>query len=254
MVEYKCDKCNKTYTQKIDYTRHLNRKNPCIPEQKEVIVYACGNCKKHFLNNYNMKRHMKKCTVQPSNDINTNNNNNSANDINGDHNTIDNSITNNITNNVNIQLLPFGKENVSKIKNSTISKILKTGYSSPSELNKEIHFNEAFPENHNVYITNLKDEYAKVYEGVRWIVRNRSEVIDEIINRRLMLLEQKHKEFKKNNKYNMNHPLYKGFLKLMDDIKNEVKETDKRLINDLELQLYNNRYMPIETSKKLKKK
>ncbi len=29
MVSYKCDRCNKIFTHKNDYRRHINRKNPC---------------------------------------------------------------------------------------------------------------------------------------------------------------------------------------------------------------------------------
>lgn len=32
MVEYTCEKCNKTFNQKNDYTRHLNRKVPCVAD------------------------------------------------------------------------------------------------------------------------------------------------------------------------------------------------------------------------------
>ena len=29
MVKYICEKCNKIFAAKIDYTRHMNRKKPC---------------------------------------------------------------------------------------------------------------------------------------------------------------------------------------------------------------------------------
>lgn len=40
MVNYCCEKCGKTFNQKGNYTKHLNRKNPCIVEIKvNEIVY-----------------------------------------------------------------------------------------------------------------------------------------------------------------------------------------------------------------------
>ena len=34
MVNYSCEKCGKEFTQKGHYTKHLNRKNPCVVESK----------------------------------------------------------------------------------------------------------------------------------------------------------------------------------------------------------------------------
>ena len=42
MVKYSCDKCGKEFTQKGHYTTHINKKNPCINENKlkELIDLA----------------------------------------------------------------------------------------------------------------------------------------------------------------------------------------------------------------------
>ena len=34
MVKYNCEKCGKEFTQKGQYTKHINRKNPCVLENK----------------------------------------------------------------------------------------------------------------------------------------------------------------------------------------------------------------------------
>ena len=34
MPEYTCDKCNQEFKQKIDYTRHINKKYPCITQEE----------------------------------------------------------------------------------------------------------------------------------------------------------------------------------------------------------------------------
>ena len=38
MITNKCDKCNKIFKQKIDYTRHINRKITC-ESKKEVTIH-----------------------------------------------------------------------------------------------------------------------------------------------------------------------------------------------------------------------
>ena len=34
MVNYSCEKCGKQFSQKGHYTKHLNKKNPCVVESK----------------------------------------------------------------------------------------------------------------------------------------------------------------------------------------------------------------------------
>ena len=57
MTSYKCDRCAKEFKQKIDYQRHLNRKNPC-PEIDPNL--ECDLCHKIYANNSNLTRHTMK--------------------------------------------------------------------------------------------------------------------------------------------------------------------------------------------------
>ena len=40
-----------------------------------------------------------------------------------------------------------------------------------------IHFDPKKPENHNIYISNLKNGYIMVYDDGKWDTKNREEVI-----------------------------------------------------------------------------
>jgi uncharacterized C2H2 Zn-finger protein len=42
MVKYSCEKCGKEFNQKGHYTKHINKKNPCVIESKvkELIEKA----------------------------------------------------------------------------------------------------------------------------------------------------------------------------------------------------------------------
>ena len=46
---------------------------------------------------------------------------------------------------------------------------------------KEVHFNPNVPENHNIYISNIKNKYAMVYDGTRWEIKDQDETIDKLI-------------------------------------------------------------------------
>jgi DNA-directed RNA polymerase subunit RPC12/RpoP len=104
MVEYKCIRCAKIYSNKFDYNRHVNRKNQCgiklsdelnsdlrnliessEESSKNPIVTDsdvnaqliqvsnknnCTYCSKQFSTNSNMNKHMKKCPEKNKPDIN----------------------------------------------------------------------------------------------------------------------------------------------------------------------------------------
>ena len=57
MVNYSCEKCGKEFSQKGHYTKHLNRKNPCVVESKvkemldKVVEEKLNNLTKNNNNN-----------------------------------------------------------------------------------------------------------------------------------------------------------------------------------------------------------
>ena len=38
MSKYICEKCGKVFTQKCHYTKHLNKKKPCVSENKNSEI------------------------------------------------------------------------------------------------------------------------------------------------------------------------------------------------------------------------
>jgi hypothetical protein len=68
MVEYKCDKCKKIFSQKIHYTNHINRKNPC-----DEIDPICQYCDKKFCRKSYLKTHIIKCKIKMKEKIIINN-------------------------------------------------------------------------------------------------------------------------------------------------------------------------------------
>ena len=68
MVKYICKRCKKVFKQKIDYTRHCNRKRKCkkMPRisPKSAPEKSCPNCGQSFARKYHLIRHLSgRCPV-----------------------------------------------------------------------------------------------------------------------------------------------------------------------------------------------
>ena len=55
---FKCDRCLECFSTGIILTQHKNRKNPC-KDVNEVIEYKCEKCKKTFVSQSGLTRHLK---------------------------------------------------------------------------------------------------------------------------------------------------------------------------------------------------
>ena len=111
----------------------------------------------------NLNYNINKGTINKAENIKNNNINN----------TIDQSQT------FNVQLVAYGKEDYDKLSDKEYQIIINKGFKSVQELVKTLHFNKNYPENHNIYISNLRDNYVMVYDGKQWEVKNRKETIEK---------------------------------------------------------------------------
>lgn len=58
-----CERCCKIFKQKIDYIRHINRKNKC---EIYYEYFQCDWCNKNFTNKQNLNRHKKTVCIDPT--------------------------------------------------------------------------------------------------------------------------------------------------------------------------------------------
>ena len=61
---------------------------------------------------------------------------------------------------------------------------------------KTIHFNDMRPEFKNIYITNLKDQYAYIYNGNKFIAVLKSDVLGELVDNHFENIEYSADEYK----------------------------------------------------------
>ena len=100
---------------------------------------------------------------------------------------------NNTTNN-NIIIHAYGKEDISFLKDKDFLEMLNNSGTSVQTLVKKIHFNEEHPENKNVKITNKKQPYAKVYNGDKWLLKDKKETISDLVEDKMNILDSKFDE------------------------------------------------------------
>ena len=148
---------------------------------------------------------------------------------------------NNTTN--NIIIVGHGKEDMTKIDSADILKVLKNGYNSTIHLTEAVHFNPKYPEFQNVYISNMKDKYAMMYDGIKWMLVTKEVLIDKIYNDKRNYIEENLDKFVESlSKQSVN--ALKRWL--------DTDETNPRISqikNDIKLLLYNSRDMTLDTIK-----
>ena len=226
MVEYECDKCGKIFMNKTDRDRHCAMKYPCVKTNK------CNTCGKYFTHRSALYRHIKKCkgniAVKTTNTI-----------IDNRTNTINN------LNVAKVNVVKFGSENISYISDDIYKQILGRGIRAIEEFIEYSHFDRTHPKNHNIYITNIRNEYLVLYDGDKWTITRRDEKLEDIIYAKSDFLCRKFEELSESM-----HPndvfKFKKYLAVKDD-----QVTINRIKDDLSIKLYNNRHIPMELRKQM---
>ena len=104
-----------------------------------------------------------------------------------------------------------------------------------STLVEQVHFNRNKPENHNVYISNIRTNYALVYDGDDWKLKEREEILQQLIDDKTGILSDKFDELLTT----LDEPTIKKFQRFLDN--QDENSVTTSLKKDLKLLLYNNK-------------
>ena len=147
--------------------------------------------------------------------------------------------TQNIQQNIqqNIKILAYNNTDLSHLTDKDYLKCLKHSNFCIPHLIKEIHFNPKKPENHNIYISNLKNNYVMIYNGSKWMLNDRDESIQSLIDDKESIIEQKLEEWIENG---YNYPdIMKKFNRYLE--KKENNTVIDKIKGEIKLMLFNNR-------------
>jgi hypothetical protein len=281
MIVYACLKCNRVFNRKDNLEIHIN-KNAC-----KQYTHYCKFCKKGFTTETSMYRHVRtSCKIKKEDDSAkdkiyerliemeekverfTKANAEMAKEhakiikknkqltriikkiehmptVKGNNNNIN--INTGIVNNTNIILVGYGKEDLSKIDKKEILRAIQSGYDSTINLTETLHFNPKHPEYHNIYITNVKNKYAMMFDGTDWNLTMKDELINKIYDDKKNYIEENIDEFVES--------LSISRKKALDRWLETDDEDDKisKIKNEIKLLLYNKRNLILDDIDDIKK-
>ena len=147
----------------------------------------------------------------------------------------------------NIKLLGYSDTDRSHLTDNDILKCLNHSNFCIPRLIEKIHFDVNKPENHNVYISNLKNKYVMMYDGEKWNCKDRDDQINSLIDDNESIIEYKLEEWIENGK---KYPeMMRKFKRYID--KKENDKVIEAVKNEIKLLLYNNRQI-INADKEIK--
>lgn len=246
-VSIRCNDCLATFTQKSSLNYH--KKYNCKGVIRSIVdKHQCKYCNKYYATLNTLDRHIKNsCPVKKAFDSHDEDVILQAIDNSRQHvanittNNIINNNINNITNNntVNVQnnitILPFGKEDISFITKEQWISIMDKGLNCMASFIKLLSFNKNQPQNHNMYCSDIRSPYVRIYDGDLWKLFLYDDVYMDLVNKKSDLLMEKFNEYKDV----MNPPTIKRFTLFSDGIENIDQNIG--LQRDLKLLLYNMR-------------
>jgi hypothetical protein len=237
MTIYICNNCNKEFTIKYNYNRHINKKNIC----KKILDYKCQYCLKYFTRQDSLKKHikiickkkkeineinliklkelelkelelnnykelkklelkdnkeLKKIELKDNKELKEKELELKEKELNYKINKKQNNIINN-TNNItcNINIVAFGSENLEDIPVEKIKSFINRGFMSVVQMVNYLNCNKDLPENHNIYISNRRDDTISTHNGSNWILKEKDSTLEGILNKNGDFLERKYDEY-----------------------------------------------------------
>jgi len=150
-----------------------------------------------------------------------------------------NTITTTYNTQNNIVLNNYGKEDLEHITDSYKTKLLQTYAPSMMipKLIKDIHFNDAIPENKNVVFPNKKENKLKVFKEGKWFYEDKTETINDLIDGKYNLIDVHYDE----HMDKLNHIKKHKYSKFRDAYDDNNKSVMNSLQTECEYILLNNR-------------
>ncbi len=237
-MEFSCSICNYTSWQKAHIQKHFNNKNSCngVIVENRVDIY-CEYCDRKYKTRPNLRKHLKTCKIKKDQEQDEKDKRIAeleAKLAKAEAKAGPQTVINNY---IQVNVNGYRQTSLEHLTDNQYSHAIKRMIYSVPQMIENVHFDPRVPENHNIYISNIKNKYAMVYDGSKWRSKPQDQVIDQLINDQEYAIEDWlgegdnfPKEMKKFNEYLEK----KEQSSKSDEIKEVIRE-------EVKLLLYNNR-------------
>lgn len=224
-----CYYCKENFTLKQNLLRHVNdrcdKKSQLIEDKNkyaDIIKQKEEELKKDNIHKQELKKSKsinKNITNINNGTININNNNN------------------NVILNHNVNINPFGKEDLSHISEEKYKEYIKKLLPGFLKFIQDVHFSPDKPENHNICVPTLNSSTIAVYKDGQWNAVKKNNTIKELLNNKIITLDNKFYKYEENNLLNQIeiNDFNNCMARCFDD------DNKKSVYEDVELMMYNNR-------------
>lgn len=241
---YKCELCGYSTKYKSNLTKHLNKKLPCLIDIN--LTYKCKYCNIEFGNRNSKYKHQKKCSKKTVDkqfeELKKEYNKcqqHMMDEIDNLKTLLEKKENNNINvENMNIKIVinNFGNENTKYITDNYLTKLLELPVGAIKKLVKQIHFNKFHPENHNIKITNKKLPYISLFSNNKWMIEDKKEVLENIVDNGYTIIDEHYVE----SGNNLTEKQRERYINFQTNYENGDKDLKKQLLKEVELTILNN--------------
>ena len=225
---YRCNICNKNYSSQSSLCNHNKKFHNIISndiskesnekskeKSNDIKIYMCKFCFNKYKHKQTKWAHEQKCKHKLENLENNINNKSELLEIKNMlkylieknckihpktlqkinkqliNNTNNNTTNNGTINNINNTYVKFGNEQLSSLlTRKDMLNIINKNCLCIEESIKSVHFNKNLPEYNNIFITNMKDTIAYIFDGSKFILTSKDTVINDLYNSHLENIEQ----------------------------------------------------------------
>lgn len=130
----------------------------------------------------------------------------------------------------------FGNENTDYLTDRIVTALIKNGpCTCLPKIIEKIHFDPNHPENHNIKVTNRKNNYAKIIKDNKWVTTNKKRAIDTMIQNGYEILEEKYQD----NKESISEFKQERFEEFQDKYENQNRNLMRNIKDDVDIVLIN---------------
>jgi len=175
--EIVCEYCTKKFTRQNNLTVHLKKSCKKYNDNKKIMEIE---------NKYKLELEIQKRETDFY-----------KNEIENLQKRIEDLINKNRTTIINIDkqinLNSYGCEDMSHITENFKEQMLKIPFVAIPKMIEEVHFNDNKPENKNIKLTNKKENFVKVYQGDKWIFKDKKATIKQLMDDKYTIIDNHYK-------------------------------------------------------------